>query len=101
MRVRRVLIRGSVLLLGGLWAGALCVFGWHLVGRHGVDPLGTWSWAGLFFVFAGNFVFLVVVADRVCRPRKPALAAGVELAHATAIVACLGLFVVGLLGGDL
>lgn len=86
-------IRAAPASLGAVWAGALVVLGlWVIAGARGV-PAGSgrsWIWGGALMVAAGQFVFMVVVADWLCPPRRPMLAHVVEAAAAIATV-CSGL----------
>lgn len=81
-------------LLGAAWAAALVILGlWILCGPAN-PPSATslpWAWAGTFLVAAGQFVFMVVVADRLIRPRHmgPALAAQALSALATVSAALI------------
>lgn len=91
--IARLAVRVGPAALGAVWAGALVVLGLWVVARAQGISAGSgrsWVWGGLLMVFAGQFVFMVVVADWICPPRRPLLAHVVEAAAALATV-CSGL----------
>ncbi|MEO1129137.1 MAG: hypothetical protein AAFX05_05430 [Planctomycetota bacterium] len=92
MALARLAIRTGPVVFGLLWAGLLTVFGLTLLASaSGPGASSEWFWVGIFLIAAGQFVCMVLVADRLCRPRAPALAYGVELL--TALVTLLTLVV--------
>lgn len=82
-------VRAAPASLGAVWAGALVVLGlWVVASARGV-PMGSggsWVWGGVLMVAAGQFVFMVVVADWIFSPRRPLLAHAVEAATALVTV---------------
>ncbi|TVQ31014.1 MAG: hypothetical protein EA376_10525 [Phycisphaeraceae bacterium] len=72
----------AMLLLGSLWAGTLLIVGAMVVARPSpsMAPMGHAGIAvGLTFITAGQFVFAVVVADRLFPMANRVLTTRVEL----------------------
>jgi hypothetical protein len=85
--VSRTLLRAATPALGALWAGALVGLGLWFVAGPGAAPSSPERWIGVFLLASGQFVFMVVVADRLIPPRRPALAHALEGLAALIIVA--------------
>lgn len=83
-------MRAAPASLGAAWAGALVVLGiWVCANAAGAagGSARSWLWGGILMVAAGEFVFMVVVADWIAPPRRPMLAHLVEAAAAIVTVA--------------
>ncbi|MEC9374667.1 MAG: hypothetical protein VYC34_12520 [Planctomycetota bacterium] len=82
----RILNMTALVALGSLWAGILVVIGAMLVagampgGLAAPQLRGVASILGLTFLAAGEFVFLVLVADRLFPKASPRLTRVVEAA---------------------
>lgn len=79
---RRRLARAALPVVGFVWALCMVVLGLKLfeLGFRPARPAPLTLTAAVFFTCAGQFVFMVLVADRAVRCRRPALIQGVELA---------------------
>jgi hypothetical protein len=86
VEVSRTIIRAATPALGALWAGALVVLGLWFVASPTREPATPERWIGLFLLASGQFVFMVVVADRLIPPRRAALAHALEGLAALLIV---------------
>lgn len=86
-----ILVRPLGYLVRILWAGLLMIFGLYMieVGRGLHDPA---LWFGIAFFGAGQYLSMVLVANRLCPPRSAGLAIVCELVSA---VVFLGALVVG------
>ncbi len=92
----------ALLALGSTWAGALTIIGALLLTRDlinwpGLDSLGRTI--GVTFIAAGQFVFLVVVADRMFPRANPRVTmtceAGLGLALLLGVGVCSVLLIAG------
>lgn len=101
MEPAEVLAKSFRVLLGTLWGGVLVVCGlWLVGGPRGLMP-SAWNgahggaasawWAGVACLAAGQFVFLAVVADRLCPMNNRRLADVLQTAWT-------GVFALGVLG---
>lgn len=71
-----------------LWAGLLMIFGLFMIDAGGsiADPV---IWFGVAFFGAGQFLSMVLVANRLCPPRSSGLAIGCELLAAVVFLGAL------------
>lgn len=69
MHRSRWLVLSTSILAGGLWAGWLVVLGLWLIWQSLLPTASAVPWVplGVFFIAGGQFVFMVLVADRVFR----------------------------------
>jgi len=60
------------ILLGTVWSSLLLVLGLRLLIDHlnGGDSVAYVLWLAITLISAGNFVFMYVVADRLCRVKE-------------------------------
>jgi hypothetical protein len=87
----RWFLLATSILAGGLWAGWLVVLGLWLiwVGQLREASPVPWVPLGVFFVAGGQFVFMVLVADRVFRGALSAGRSALELVVAVLMVGAL------------
>lgn len=92
-------------LLATLWAGALMVIGCLLAARGAPEWIAqpsasattAWQWLGAAILFAGQFVFMIMVADRLF-PKASRLPI-VWLAELSVVIAAVLSFAFSLLSG--
>ncbi len=87
----RWFVLATSILAGGLWAGCLVVLGLLLiwVGLPREPHALPWVSLGVFFVAGGQFVFMVLVADRVFRGALSWGRSALELVVASVMTAAL------------
>lgn len=99
--VARRLIAAAVVLLGSLWAAALVISGALMASGTAFSAFRDYTTLlGLTFIGAGQFVFLVIVADRMFPRADRRLVAVVE--SITGVAPPLGILILTLkiLAGD-
>ena len=81
MSASRFLLFATSMLASGVWAGWLVILGLWLIwtGLPLSTPLAPPLAAGIFFIAGGQFVFMVLVADRLFRKALTAGRAILEL----------------------
>jgi len=92
----------AMLLLGSLWAGTLLIVGVMVIARPSpsMAPMGhAGITVGLTFVTAGQFVFAVVVADRLFPLASRTLTTRVELVLGLALAGGVVLSLIMLITG--
>ena len=91
------LLLGLLVGVGLIWAGSLHLLGLHSLTYFKTDPsrspMHVLLWLGVFLVFASNFVFMELVADRVIPIKRRAVLDGVELMTAAGMMLAMGMFV--------
>jgi len=89
------------ILFGTLWASLLIIPSLTLrVRRDGSATSGYALWLSLAGITAGNYVFMYVVADRLCRVKDRRLVDAVELATLVVFVLAIVLTIALWLAGD-
>lgn len=88
-------------LFGTLWASLLLIPSLTLLARRGgADATGYALWLSVAGITAGNYVFMYVVADRLCRVKERRLVDAVELATLVVFVLAIALTITLSLAGD-
>lgn len=78
-------------MCGGAWGGCLVLAGlWAIRHALSTEPTGALALClGMAGVFAGNFIFMEIVADRLVSPRPRRAADLIESLSATAMIVSL------------
>ena len=100
MDATRLALRGGPILVGVLWAAVLVILGLALLAPpppagRALRSMGVGR--ALPRLLPWQFVFMVIVADRIIPPRKPALAFVAEGAAALATLAAAAALVLTLI----
>jgi len=89
------------ILFGTLWASLLLIPSLTLLRWRGeADATSYVLWLSIAGITAGNYVFMYVVADRLCRVKERRLVDAVELSTLVVFVIAIGLSIALWLAGD-
>lgn len=97
-KIRLVAFFGRI-LFGSLWASLLLIPSLALMRWQG-DAGAYVLWLSIAGITAGNYVFMYVVADRLCRVKERWAVDMVEMATLVVFVIAMALTVVLWLAGD-